>query len=57
MAESELCRFGHSKEKQDDCKIVVLAAVVNTEGLLVRTEIFKGNREDVTTLQEVIGSL
>lgn len=44
-------------EDRDDCKIVVLAAVVNTEGLLVRTEIFEGNRQDVITLQEVIGFL
>jgi hypothetical protein len=57
MEDSSLCRFGRSKEKRNDCKIVVLAAVVNTEGLLVRTEIFEGNRQDVTTLQEVIGSL
>lgn len=57
MEDSAICRRGHSKEKRDDCKIVVLAAVVNTDGLLVRTEIFEGNRQDVTTLQEVIGSL
>ena len=57
MEESKICRRGHSKEKRDDCKIVVLAAVVNTDGLLVRTEIFEGNRQDVTTLEEVIGSL
>jgi transposase len=57
MEGSSLCRFGRSKEKRSDCKIVVLAAVVNTQGLLVRTEIFEGNRADVTTLQEVIGSL
>ena len=30
MANSELCQYGRSKEKRDDCKIVVLAAVVNT---------------------------
>lgn len=57
MDDSELCRRGRSKEKRDDCKIVVLAAVVNREGLLVRTEIFEGNRQDVTTLEDVIGSL
>lgn len=57
MEDSKICRRGHSKEKRDDCKIVVLAAVVNTDGLLVRTEIFEGNRQDVTTLEEVIGSL
>ena len=57
MDDSEICRCGRSKEKRDDCKIVVLAAVVNKDGLLVRTEIFEGNRQDVTTLEEVIGSL
>lgn len=57
MEDSKLCRRGRSKEKRDDCKIVVLAAVVNKEGLLVRTEIFEGNRQDVSTLEDVIGSL
>ena len=57
MEKSDLCRFGRSKEKRNDCKIVVLAAVVNTEGLLVRTAIYEGNRQDGTTLEEVIGSI
>lgn len=57
MANSEICRYGRSKEKRSDCKIVVLAAVVNTNGLLVRTMIYEGNRQDVTTLEEVVGSL
>ena len=57
MENSDLCRFGRSKEKRNDCKIVVLAAVVNTEGLLVRTAIYEGNRQDGTTLEEVIGSI
>lgn len=57
MENSRICAYGRSKEKRNDCKIVALAAVVNTDGLLVRTEIFEGNRQDVTTLEEVIGSL
>ena len=57
MEDSELCQYGRSKEKRDDCKIVVLAAVVNTEGLLVRTMIYEGNRHDSTTVEEVVGSL
>lgn len=57
METSELCQYGRSKEKRSDCKIVALAAVVNTDGLLVRTEIFEGNRQDVSTLEDVIGSL
>jgi len=57
MENSELCQYGRSKEKRDDCKIVVLAAVVNTEGLLVRNMIYEGNRHDSTTVEEVVGSL
>lgn len=57
MDGSEICKFGRSKEKRSDCKIVVLAAVVNTEGLLVRTKIYEGNRQDVTTVKDVVGSL
>lgn len=57
MENSKICRFGRSKEKRSDCKIVVLAAVVNTEGLLVRTMIYEGNRHDSSTVEEVIGSL
>ena len=45
------------RKKRDDCKTVVLAAVVNTEGLLVRTMIYEGNRSDSTTLEEVVESL
>lgn len=55
--ESDICRYGRSKEKRSDCKIVVLAAVVNREGLLVRTSIYEGNRQDSTTVEEVIGTL
>ena len=57
MDGSKLCFHGRSKEKRNDCNIVVLAAVVNTDGLLVRTMIYEGNRQDVTTVKEVVGSL
>ena len=57
MENSELCQYGRSKEKRDDCKIVVLATVVNTEELLVRTMIYEGNRHDSTTVEEVVGTL
>ena len=57
MEHSKLCFHGRSKEKRSDCKIVVLAAVVNTEGLIVRTMIYEGNRQDVTTVKEVVGTL
>ena len=57
MEHSKICFHGRSKEKRDDCKIVVLAAVVNTDGLLVRTMTYEGNRQDVTTVKEIVGTL
>jgi transposase len=57
MQNSRIARFGRSKEKRSDCRLVVLAAVVNTDGLLIRTRIFEGNRGDCTTLKEIIASL
>ena len=57
MDESEICQYGRSKEKRTDCKIVVLAAVVNTDGLLVLIMIYEGNRNDSTTVKEVVSSL
>jgi len=57
MEHSKICFHARSKEKRNDCKIVVLAAVVNTDGLLVRTMIYEGNRQDVTTVKEVVGTL
>ena len=57
MDGSEICQYGRSKEKRTDCKIVVLAAVVNTEGLIVRTMIYEGNRHDSTTIEDIVGSL
>jgi len=57
MKNSSLAKYGRSKEKRTDCKQVVLAAVVNTNGLLIRTQIYEGNRADCTTMQEVLKSI
>jgi transposase len=52
-----LRRFGRSKEKRSDCPIVVLGAVVNTDGFLVKSMIFSGNTADCTTMQDIMKSL
>lgn len=56
-AGSELARFGKSKEKRNDCKQVVLAAVVNGYGMLRYSRIYAGNMSDAQTLEEVLDSL
>jgi len=57
MKKSELAKFGRSKEKRKDAKLIVLAAVINQEGFLKYTNIFEGNIADSKTLETIIDSL
>ena len=54
---SKLARFGRSKEKRSDCKIVSMAAVVNAEGFLKYSRIYQGNISDSKTLNNTIDEL
>ncbi len=45
---------GYSRDHRPDCKQVVLALIVNTEGFPLSYETFDGNRADVTTLEAVL---
>lgn len=54
---SKLANFGRSKEKRSDCKLVVLALVVNVEGFIKYSNIFEGNTADNTTLPHIIDNL
>jgi hypothetical protein len=54
---SKLASFGRSKEKRSDCKLVVLALVVNVEGFIKYSNIFEGNTADNTTLPHIIDNL
>lgn len=57
MQHSEIAKFGRSKEKRSDAKIVVLAVVVNREGFLKYSNIFEGNMSDCKTLEIMIDTL
>lgn len=57
MRKSKIARFGRSKEKRNDARLVVLAVVVNTEGFLKYSQIFEGNIADSKTLDKIIGGL
>ena len=57
MNQSEIARFGRSKEKRSDAKLIVLAVVVNQEGFLKYSNIFEGNTADSTTLKIMIKDL
>jgi transposase len=57
MKASKIARFGRSKEKRSDARIVVLAVVINCEGFLKYSNIFEGNMTDCKTLSSVIDVL
>lgn len=54
---SNLAKFGRSKEKRKDAKLVVLALVVNIEGFIKYSSILEGNVADNKTLPAMIEKL
>jgi hypothetical protein len=54
---SKIARFGKSKEKRNDAKVVVLALVVNVEGFVKYSHIYRGNIADCKTLEEILQGL
>jgi hypothetical protein len=54
---SKIAKFGRSKEKRSDCKLVVLALVVNVEGFIKYSNIFEGNMSDSESLPNIIDNL
>ncbi|MFA5819497.1 MAG: hypothetical protein WC854_09485, partial [Bacteroidales bacterium] len=57
MTGSKIAKFGRSKEKRSDARIVVLAVVINREGFLKYSNIFEGNMADCKTLGSVIDTM
>ncbi len=54
---NELAQRGYSRDHRGDCKQVCLALVVTREGLPLGYEVFAGNRVDVTTVEEIVGTM
>jgi len=48
---------GHSRDHRPDCKQVCIALVVTREGIPLGYEVFAGNRVDVTTVEEIVGTM
>jgi hypothetical protein len=57
MRQSKIAKFGKSKEKRSDARLIVLAVVINTEGFLKYSQIFDGNMSDSKTLEKIITDL
>jgi len=54
---SQMARFGRSKEKRSDARLVVLALVINPEGFIKYSTIYEGNKTDCKTLCDMIDKL
>jgi transposase len=52
-----MAKRGYSRDHRPDCKQVTIALVVTREGIPLSHEVFDGNRADVTTVEEIVGSI
>ena len=48
---------GYSRDHRPDCKQVCIGLVVTKGGMPLAYEVFDGNRSDVTTMEEIVGSI
>lgn len=52
-----LAQRGHSRDHRPDCKQVCLALVVSRDGMPIGYEVFRGNRTDVTTVEDIVEAM
>ena len=48
---------GYSRDHRSDCRQIVLALVVTSDGFPLSYEVFDGNRNDVTTLDHIVDTV
>jgi transposase len=54
---NEIASRGHSRDHRSDCTQVCIALVVTREGMPLGYEVFRGNRTDVTTVEEIVATM
>lgn len=54
---SKKAKFGRSKEKRSDCKLLVLALCINKEGFIRYSSILAGNTADPNSLPDMVDTL
>lgn len=54
---SNLAKYGRSKEKRNDCPLVVFTGVINAQSFIRHSRIYEGNKADTTTLNDMIEDL
>jgi hypothetical protein len=55
--DSEKARFGRSKEKRSDAKLISLAMLTDEKGFCCRSKFYAGNISEESTLKEVLSEL
>ncbi len=55
--DSKLAKYGRSKEKRNDCPLVVFTGVINAQGFIRHSRIYEGNCPDTNTLGDMIADL
>jgi hypothetical protein len=56
-ADSKIAKYGRSKEKRNDCPIVVFTGVINAQGFIRHSKIYEGNKPDRATLKDMVADL
>lgn len=51
---NQMAQRGHSRDQRSDCKQVNIALVVSRCGMPIGYELFAGNRNDVTTVKDMV---
>lgn len=54
---SKKAKFGRSKEKRSDCKLLVLALAINTDGFIRYSAVLEGNTADPKSLPDMVDKL
>ena len=54
---SAKAKFGRSKEKRSDCRLLVLALAINTEGFIRYSSILEGNTADPDSLPDMVDKI
>jgi hypothetical protein len=56
-ARNEQAKLGYSRDKRPDCKQVVVGLILGREGFPIGHEVFDGNRNDSTTVSDMLDLL
>lgn len=56
-AGSTYCKFGRSKEKRSDCRLICIALLVDIHGFITYSHFYSGNQSEPETLADVVDDL